>query len=58
MKWISVEDRLPECDGLYITYNKFRHMLFRTYYAKSKRFSTNKSHPHITHWMKRPEPPK
>ena len=53
--WISIEDKLPDEEGHYLTFNGYHYAIqtwnengwLRLYDAKS-----------ITHWQKLPEPPK
>jgi hypothetical protein len=63
MQWISVKDRLPEVDEVYIgsdgTY------VFPIYYLAKSTFRNGslwswegESYPEVTHWMPLPEPPK
>lgn len=56
--WISVEERLPEREGMYLVYTykgaiKFGD--FRSYYAKNDNPQFDY---YVTHWMPLPEPPK
>lgn len=52
-RWISVNERLPEKGGYYITYGdegiKIRTFFLESYFSNSK---------HVTHWMPLPEVPK
>lgn len=65
-EWISVKDRLPEVDGLYLTCYKFRNdgrlfMEVLAYYAidlKPHFQHEGYSGLTVTHWMPLPEPPK
>jgi hypothetical protein len=56
-EWISVEDRLPEIEGVYLAYTTRRTIEvahFYPYYVNGKpQFDY-----WITHWMPLPEPPK
>jgi hypothetical protein len=53
-EWISVKDRLPEMEGVYLTYGKFSG---RTGYRCSH-FSCVKFWGQVTHWQPLPDPPK
>lgn len=65
-RWVSVDDRLPECRGEYVVayhpcyfstvdYGETRvgidSFMGKTSWAKRK-------YQHVTHWMQKPEPPK
>ena len=54
-KWISVEERLPESDGFYLTYREDDVRV--TWYGSGGlwRHIWNND---VTHWMPLPEPPK
>ena len=61
-EWISVEDRLPEADGYYLTYDAPACMTDMLYYSsKYKAFNAHygpdTAISTITHWMPLPEPP-
>ena len=60
--WISVEDRLPENDGLYIVCKTVRgHQIsFEAHWKGNKWLSVVKSNQLdcITHWQPLPKPPK
>lgn len=60
--WISVEDRLPENDGLYIVCKTVRgHQIsFEAHWKGNKWLSVvnNNQLDYITHWRLLPEPPK
>ena len=55
-EWISVEDRLPERNGRYITHCKIegQSLVCVLYYCKVGGFNEGT----VTHWMPLPEPPK
>ena len=60
--WVSVEDRLPECDVRVLTYSKFRHMSDRKLYMFDDgtiAFRPDGMKPgiDITHWMPQPDAP-
>ena len=54
VEWISVEERLPEKDGLYIIVGRSGTPHAAHYYTGKNGFSN----PYATHWMPMPEPPK
>lgn len=60
--WISVKDRLPENDGLYIVCKTIRgHQIsFEAHWKGNKWLSVvnNNLLDYVTHWMPLPEPPK
>jgi len=69
MKWISIEDKLPENDGLYITCNTTDKLSDfgepkPSYYIKKSitKWQTinkvNMPYNTVTHWMKFPNKPK
>ena len=53
VEWISVEERLPEKDGLYIIVGRSGTPHAAHYYTGKRGFSN----PYATHWMPMPEPP-
>ncbi len=55
-KWISVEERLPERNGRYLTHCNIegQSLVCILYYNKIDGFGEGT----ITHWMSIPEPPK
>ena len=62
-KWISVDDRLPEESGEYLTYHNGYYMTL-SYSARHKMFNAsddiakaNSAIHTVTHWMPLPEPP-
>ena len=65
-EWISVDERLPEESGYYLTYNEgvtsaleysVRHKLFNATDDLPEAFSKKNSIT-VSHWMPLPEPPK
>lgn len=56
-EWISVEDRLPEFVGEYITFDGISPYI-SSYYGNGEWESPDANDPNITHWMPLPEPPK
>lgn len=60
--WISVKDRLPENDGLYIVCKtvKGHQISFEAHWKGNKWLSVVKNNQldYVTHWMPLPEPPK
>ena len=67
-RWISVKDRLPEADGVFLTYYAGGAFQVLPYSAKYKLFNAYSHFPemtarltgmkNVTHWMPLPEPPK
>ena len=55
-KWISVEDRLPERNGRYLTHCNIegQSLVCVLYYSEIGSFNEGT----VTHWMPLPEPPK
>lgn len=55
-EWISVEERLPERNGRYLTHCKIegQSLVCILYYCKVGGFNEGM----VTHWMPLPEPPK
>lgn len=55
-EWISVEERLPERNGRYLTHCsvKGQSLVCGLYYCKAGGFNGA----NVTHWMPMPEPPK
>lgn len=63
MKWISVNDRLPECDGKYLVYADWNDWgdnkgVFSCEFATGEWVVDSDTFDYITHWMPLPEPPK
>ncbi|MGI9569505.1 MAG: DUF551 domain-containing protein [Desulfobulbia bacterium] len=56
-EWISVEDRLPESEGMYLCYseNGIQQVVYSA--ARYERYSEHFMPFNITHWMPLPEPP-
>jgi hypothetical protein len=65
-EWISVKDRLPEADGIYLVYivannepkNKSIITLYYTNLSKRFVYYDNDNIFTVTHWCYLPEPPK
>jgi len=63
MEWISVKDRLPDCNDKVLVYDDYLervlpaefNRVFEDIYDNCESFIT---HRYITHWMPLPEPPK
>lgn len=67
--WISVKDKLPDRNGLYIVYGQTKAMrellpdndpIWMCYYRKDRGFYDTelcRGYDFITHWMPLPEPP-
>lgn len=64
VKWISVDERLPEkTEGFYVCliFRKDQNVRQSMYNTKTKRFQDmnfHDIHDSVTHWMPLPEPPK
>lgn len=59
-EWVSVEERLPDKEGTYLTYTDKDKMLmdvFCIYPSHGTRFWVG-GNGKVTHWMPLPEPPK
>ena len=57
-EWISVKDRLPEKDGIYLTFNKKKEYEFHFFQAGKQMWPAIWKEDGVTHWMPLPEPPK
>lgn len=61
-KWISVNERLPEKEGYYITAFRFgdvgSNVFMRFNDGEGKWYQNSKDTGEVTHWMNLPEPPK
>lgn len=53
-KWISVNERLPDCDGSYIVATSRGAVCTTHWWTKAHRWSGRLG---VTHWMPLPEPP-
>ncbi len=53
MKWINIEDELPEEDTTVLLWDS----MFNTYMIASINFEPEKIDADISHWMPLPEPP-
>lgn len=70
MTWISVEDRLPNCNGCYLVFRPHYHTDHGSvticyfggagawYDDDNANFERILSQTNVTHWMPLPEPPK
>lgn len=56
-RWISVKERLPEEEGEYLVFYKYKENEDRVDIALFSRFGWHKAY-EITHWQPLPEPPK
>ena len=65
-EWISVTERLPECEGSYIVYTE-RGSIYASHFYTEKRFASGyvrealwsqRGTVKVTHWMPLPDPPK
>jgi hypothetical protein len=57
-EWISVKDRLPEKDGIYLTCNKKKEYEFHFFQTGKRMWPAVWAEDGVTHWMPLPEPPK
>jgi hypothetical protein len=57
VNWISVKERLPEEEGEYLVFYKYKENEDRVDIALFSRFGWHKAY-EITHWTPLPEPPK
>lgn len=57
-KWIPVTERLPEKDGIYLTFNKKKEYEFRFFQTEKRMWPAVWDEDGVTHWMPLPEPPK
>ena len=64
--WVSVDERLPECEGSYIVYTE-RGSIYTSHFYTEKRFASGyvrealwsqRGTVKVTHWMPLPDPPK
>ena len=65
MEWISVKERLPERDGMYIVHTRnltawkpLKHNVFIAEYCFNDFVFRGWEDNNVTHWMPLPEPPK
>lgn len=56
-EWISVDDRLPEENGIYLTLNKKRQYEFHMFQTGKRMWQGIWEEDGVTHWMPLPEPP-
>ena len=57
-RWIPVTERLPEKDGIYLTFNKKKQYEFHMFQAGKRMWQGIWEADGVTHWMPLPEPPK
>ncbi len=57
-EWISVKDRLPEENGIYLTLNKKRQYEFHIFKTGKRMWQGIWEEDGVTHWMPLPQPPK
>ena len=57
-EWISVKDRLPEENGIYLTFNKKKQYEFHLFQVGKRMWQGVWEEDGVTHWMPLPEPPK
>ena len=53
--WISVEDELPEKDGVYFVLINSKIASVTPFFAKTKQFEIGKFNFNVTHWMPIPK---
>ena len=56
--WIPVSERLPEKDGIYMTFNKKKEYGFHFFQMGKSMWPAIWEEDQVTHWMPLPEPPK
>lgn len=56
-EWISVKDRLPEENGIYLTCNKKRQYEFHMFQPDKRMWQGIWQEDGVTHWTPLPEPP-
>lgn len=57
-QWIPVTDRLPEKDGIYLTFSKKKEYEFHFFQTGKRMWPAVWDEDGVTHWMPLPEPPK
>ena len=57
-EWISVDERLPNKEGVYLVYTYKRHMKMSKYSGWGVDDEASFDDYFVTHWMPLPEPPK
>ena len=58
-KWVSVKDRLPKDNGVFLVLYENSNIVDKNFYADEPwRFTLQTSYGRVTHWMPLPEPPK
>lgn len=57
-EWISVKDRLPKEDGIYLTCNKKKQYEFHLFQTSKRMWQAIWEEDDVTHWMPFPEQPK
>lgn len=57
-QWIPVTERLPEKDGIYLTFNKKKQYEFHFFQTRKRMWPAIWDEDGVTHWMPLPEPPK
>ena len=57
-KWIPVAERLPEKDGIYLTFNKKKQYEFHFFQTGKRMWPAVWDEDGVTHWMPLPNPPK
>ena len=57
-EWISVEDRLPKKEGLYLVYTKKGYIEIDRFAIFDVGYYWVELEDYVTHWMPLPEPPK
>lgn len=57
-QWIPVTERLPEKDGIYLTFNKKKQYEFHTFQVEKRMWPAIWAADGVTHWMPLPDAPK
>ena len=56
-RWIPVTERLPEKDGIYLTFNKKKQYEFHFFQTRKRMWPAIWDEDGVTHWMPLPAPP-
>lgn len=57
-RWIPVTERLPEENGIYLTFNKKKQYEFHLFQTGKRMWQGIWEEDGVTHWMPMPQPPK
>ena len=56
--WVSTDDRFPEENGIYLTFNKKKQYEFHMFQTGKRMWQGIWEEDGVTHWMPLPQPPK